>query len=76
MEQVSRAVAEGRREDVPKYITDRWLADVSLFGPPARVRDGLEAWRAAGITTPIVVPSSAAGNQLRAIEEVFATFTG
>jgi alkanesulfonate monooxygenase SsuD/methylene tetrahydromethanopterin reductase-like flavin-dependent oxidoreductase (luciferase family) len=76
MEQVSRAVAEGRREDVPRYITDRWLSDVSLFGPPARVREGLEAWRAAGITTPIVVPSSASGNQLRAIQEVFDTFTG
>lgn len=76
MDAVERAVAENRMDDVPKCITDRWLADVSLFGPPARVRDGLEAWRAAGVSTPIVVPSSATGNQMKAIEEVFSAFSG
>ena len=34
----------------------------------------LAAWRAAGVHTPILVPSSAAGNQLKAIDEVFAAF--
>jgi hypothetical protein len=38
------------------------------------VRDRLAAWRDAGVTTPIVVPSSAAGNQLQAIKEVFDAF--
>jgi alkanesulfonate monooxygenase SsuD/methylene tetrahydromethanopterin reductase-like flavin-dependent oxidoreductase (luciferase family) len=76
MEGVERAVAEQRMDDVPKHMTDKWLADVSLFGPAARVREELEAWRAAGVRTPIVVPSSAAGNQMKAIEEVFSTFTG
>ena len=76
MEGVERAVAEQRMDDVPKHMTDKWLADVSLFGPAARVREELEAWRAAGVRTPIVVPSSAAGNQKKAIEEVFSTFTG
>jgi alkanesulfonate monooxygenase SsuD/methylene tetrahydromethanopterin reductase-like flavin-dependent oxidoreductase (luciferase family) len=76
MEAVEKAVAEKRMDDVPKYLTDEWLADTTLFGPPARVRDGLEMWYAAGIRTPIVVPSSAAGNQMKAIEEMFATFTG
>src|SRR6185437_780150 len=70
MEGVERAVAEQRMDDVPKHMTDKWLADVSLFGPAARVREELEAWRAAGVRTPIVVPSSAAGNQMKAIEEV------
>ncbi|MBN9559188.1 MAG: LLM class flavin-dependent oxidoreductase [Alphaproteobacteria bacterium] len=76
MEGVEHAVAEQRMDDVPKHMTDKWLADVSLFGPAARVREELEAWRAAGVRTPIVVPSSAAGNQMKAIEEVFSTFTG
>ena len=76
MEAVERAVAEDRRDDVPKYITDRWLADVSLFGPAARVRDELERWYAVGVRTPIIVPSSTAGNQMRALQEVFDTFTG
>jgi hypothetical protein len=38
------------------------------------VREGLERWVDAGIATPIVVPSSAAGNQLKAFEELFAAF--
>ena len=40
----------------------------------AKVREGMEAWRAAGIKRPIIVPSSAAGNQMKALEEVFACF--
>ncbi|UYN95655.1 MAG: LLM class flavin-dependent oxidoreductase [Enhydrobacter sp.] len=74
MDAIETAVAEGRRDDVPKYLTDRWLADNTLFGPTAAVRERVEAWRAAGVHTPILVPSSAAGNQMKAIEEVFAAF--
>ena len=54
---------------------DRWLDDVTLFGPATRVRERLEAWIDAGVRTPILVPSSAAGNQLTAFEEIFATFS-
>ncbi|MEO8716018.1 MAG: LLM class flavin-dependent oxidoreductase [Acetobacteraceae bacterium] len=71
---IERAIAEDRRDDIPRYLTDRWLDDVSLYGPAARVRERLEAWREAGVRTPIVVPSSASGNQMRAIEEMFAAF--
>jgi hypothetical protein len=38
------------------------------------VRDGVAAWRAADMHTPILVPSSGAGNQMKAIEEVFSAF--
>ncbi len=76
MAAVERAIAEKRTDELPQLMTDKWLADVSLFGPPARVRDELQAWYAAGVRTPVIVPSSAAGNQLRAVEDVFATFTG
>ncbi|HLB96795.1 MAG TPA: hypothetical protein VJK90_03985, partial [Acetobacteraceae bacterium] len=69
-----RAIEAGRNDDVPNYLTDRWLADVALFGPANTIREGIEAWRAAGVHTPIIVPSSAAGNQLKAFEEIFATF--
>lgn len=57
---------------VPECLSDRWLADTTLFGPAAKVREGIEAWFDAGIKTPIIVPSSAQGNQLKAIEEFFA----
>jgi alkanesulfonate monooxygenase SsuD/methylene tetrahydromethanopterin reductase-like flavin-dependent oxidoreductase (luciferase family) len=72
MEAVERAAAEKRLDDVPQYLSDRWLADCTLFGPAARVREELAAWYAAGITTPIIVPSSASGNQMKAIQELFA----
>jgi alkanesulfonate monooxygenase SsuD/methylene tetrahydromethanopterin reductase-like flavin-dependent oxidoreductase (luciferase family) len=74
MTAIERALAENRPDDVPKYLTDAWVDDVTLSGPAARVREGLEAWHDAGVRTPIIVPSSAAGNQLKAIEEIFATF--
>ncbi len=76
MEAIERCVAEDRRDDIPKYMHDRWLADCTLFGPPAKIRDGVEAWRAAGVHTPVIVPSSAAGDQRKALQETFSTFTG
>ena len=76
MTAIERAIAENRADDVPKYLTDAWLDDVTLSGPAGRVRDGLAAWYDAGIETPIIVPSSAAGNQIKAIDEMFSAFTG
>jgi alkanesulfonate monooxygenase SsuD/methylene tetrahydromethanopterin reductase-like flavin-dependent oxidoreductase (luciferase family) len=74
MEAIETAVAEGRQNDIPSLMSDRWLADATLFGPAEAVRDGVAAWREAGVSTPILVPSSAAGNQLKAVEEIFAAF--
>ena len=71
---IETAIADGREEDLPGLMSDRWLADVTLFGPAGAVRDGIAAWRAAGVTTPILVPSSAHGNQLKAVEEIFGAF--
>ena len=74
MEAIETAIAEDRRGDVPSCFSDKWLSDNTLFGPASKVREGVAAWREAGVRTPILVPSSAAGNQLKAIEEVFAAF--
>lgn len=75
MEAVEKAVAEKRVEDVPKYLTDAWLDDCTLLGPVSRVKDRLQGWYAAGVRTPILVPSSAAGNQMKAFEELFQAFS-
>jgi alkanesulfonate monooxygenase SsuD/methylene tetrahydromethanopterin reductase-like flavin-dependent oxidoreductase (luciferase family) len=72
---VEQAIEAGQRDRLPELMTDRWLADVSLFGPAEQVREGLEAWFDAGVRTPILVPSSAVGNQLKAFEELFAAFS-
>jgi alkanesulfonate monooxygenase SsuD/methylene tetrahydromethanopterin reductase-like flavin-dependent oxidoreductase (luciferase family) len=75
MTAVEKAIAENRADDIPKYLPDRWLADNTLFGPAAKIRDGVEAWRAAGVNTPILVPNSVAGNQITALDELFAAFS-
>jgi len=74
MEAIEKALAARERERIPKLMTDRWLSDSTLYGPPARVLEGLEAWYDAGLRTPILVPSSVAGNQMKAFEELFALF--
>ncbi len=72
MSAVEAAVAAKDLERVPECLSDRWLADTTLFGSPAKVREGIEAWFDAGVKTPIIVPSSAQGNQLTALQELFA----
>ncbi len=74
MAAIETAIGEKRLDDVPRYLTDRWIDDVTLLGSRTQIRDGVEKWRAAGVHTPILVPSSAAGNQLKAFEEIFAAF--
>jgi alkanesulfonate monooxygenase SsuD/methylene tetrahydromethanopterin reductase-like flavin-dependent oxidoreductase (luciferase family) len=72
MDAIEAAVVAKDFERIPSLMSDTWLSDVTLYGPAARVREGLEAWYDAGIRTPILVPSSAAGNQMKAFEELFA----
>jgi len=72
---IEAAVSEGRLYTVPTSLPDRWLADITLFGSATKVRDGVEAWRAAGIKTPILVPLSADGDQRTALRQVFAAFS-
>jgi alkanesulfonate monooxygenase SsuD/methylene tetrahydromethanopterin reductase-like flavin-dependent oxidoreductase (luciferase family) len=75
MSAVEKAIADKRPDDIPQYLTDRWLADNALFGPPAKLREGVEAWRAAGVNTPILVPNSVVGNQITALDEMFTAFS-
>ena len=74
MEAIEKAIEAGETERIPSLLSDRWLADTTLFGPAAEVREGLEAWYETGVRTPILVPSSAVGNQMKAFEELFAAF--
>jgi len=72
MQAVEKAIADKDLDRIPECLSDRWLADTTLFGTASEVREGIEAWFDAGVRTPIIVPSSAAGNQLKAFEEFFA----
>jgi alkanesulfonate monooxygenase SsuD/methylene tetrahydromethanopterin reductase-like flavin-dependent oxidoreductase (luciferase family) len=74
MHAIQRALAAGEHDKVPGLMSDKWLADCTLYGSVAQVRDGLEAWFDAGVTTPILVPSSIGGGQMVALQELFAAF--
>ena len=72
---IEKALQAGERDRIPSLLSDRWLADTTIFGSAAQVREEVEQWYAAGIRTPILVPSSAVGNQMKAFEELFAAFS-
>ncbi|HYE94495.1 MAG TPA: LLM class flavin-dependent oxidoreductase [Terriglobales bacterium] len=74
MRAVRAAIAKGDDDAVRAAMSDRWLSDVTLYGPAAKVREGVEAWRATGVKTVIVVPSSARGNQMVAFEQMIDAF--
>ncbi len=76
MAAIEKALAENRRDDIQHYLTDRWIADNTLYGSVTKVRDRLAAWYAAGVNTPVLVPNSVNGNQLTALGEIFAAFAG
>ncbi len=70
-----QAALDARDADgVLAAMSDEWLDDCTLSGPVDRVRDGVEAWFDAGVTNPILVPSSTSGGQAKAMTELFATF--
>jgi alkanesulfonate monooxygenase SsuD/methylene tetrahydromethanopterin reductase-like flavin-dependent oxidoreductase (luciferase family) len=74
MAAIEQALAQGRDANIPSLMSDRWLADAALFGTAAQVRDGVAGWREAGVSTLVLVPSSIAGNQMKAVEETLAAF--
>jgi alkanesulfonate monooxygenase SsuD/methylene tetrahydromethanopterin reductase-like flavin-dependent oxidoreductase (luciferase family) len=67
---IRHAIASGEDERIPELMSERWLAEVTLYGSPKQVREGVEAWYAAGVNTVIVVPSSSRGNQMVALQEL------
>jgi alkanesulfonate monooxygenase SsuD/methylene tetrahydromethanopterin reductase-like flavin-dependent oxidoreductase (luciferase family) len=72
MSGVEKAILKGGDlREVAKSLSERWLSDNTLYGPPSKILEGLEEWYAVGIKTPILVPSSANGNQIKAIKELF-----
>ena len=73
MDAVEAMIAEGRRDDLPSAMSNRWLDDCTLSGPVDRVRDGLAAWYAAGVT-PIAVMSSTSGGQVHAIKQLIDAY--
>jgi alkanesulfonate monooxygenase SsuD/methylene tetrahydromethanopterin reductase-like flavin-dependent oxidoreductase (luciferase family) len=74
MDAIRKAIAAGEDDRVPSLMSDRWLRDVTLSGSAAQVREGVDAWRDAGVRTPVLVPSSTRGGQMAAFEELIRAF--
>lgn len=74
MAEIDGLIESGNTAGISDRLSDAWLDDITLFGSAARVRERVEMWRETGVKTPILVPSSASGNQLKGVEEIFAAF--
>jgi alkanesulfonate monooxygenase SsuD/methylene tetrahydromethanopterin reductase-like flavin-dependent oxidoreductase (luciferase family) len=74
MQAIQQAIGDGTPEKIAGLMSDRWLADCTLYGSVAAVREGVEAWYAAGVKTPILVPSSTKGGQMQALRELCDAF--
>ena len=71
----ARSAIEARDDEaLLTAMSNAWLDDCTLSGPVGRVREGIDAWFDAGVTNPIVVPSSTSGGQATAMDELFAAF--
>lgn len=74
MSAVEEALAAKDKPALMTAMSDRWLSDCTLYGSVGEVRDGVDAWLDAGVGSPILVPSSTGGGQMRAFEELFAAY--
>jgi hypothetical protein len=43
----------GKRDEAVAAVPDRFADEIALAGPPARIRDRLQAWKASRVTTLI-----------------------
>jgi len=50
-DQVQQLFFEGKRAEAAAAVPDQFADEISLVGPPARIRDRLQAWKKTPITT-------------------------
>lgn len=59
---------EGRRDEAIARVPDEFADEISLVGPPERIRDRLAAWEESPVTTILMYPASP--EDLRTVAEV------
>jgi F420-dependent oxidoreductase-like protein len=57
-DKIQAAYLDGRKADATAAVTTPMVEDVYLVGPPAKIRDDLERWRATCVTTLLVAGPS------------------
>ena len=75
MAAVEVAMKAKDKDGIMAAMSDRWLSDCTLYGSVGEVREGVEAWFDAGVPSPILVPSSTSGGQVKAFAELFDAFS-
>jgi F420-dependent oxidoreductase-like protein len=66
-EAIQEAFLQGRRVDAASAVSDAMIEELCLAGPVERVRDRLDAWRAAGVGTLLAETTDV--NAIRALAE-------
>jgi hypothetical protein len=51
---IQRAFLEGNKRDAIAAVPTRMVEDISLLGPPEKIRDDLAGWRESCVTTLLV----------------------
>jgi alkanesulfonate monooxygenase SsuD/methylene tetrahydromethanopterin reductase-like flavin-dependent oxidoreductase (luciferase family) len=67
-ERIQELYLDGKQRDAIAAVPDALIDEVALVGPAERIRDGLDAWRDAGVTTLLV--GTADVRTLRAMAEL------
>ena len=67
-DRIQQLYLSGEKLAASREVPDQLIDEVSLIGPPGRIKDGIEAWRDAGVTTLSVTPMDAA--TLRAMPDL------
>ncbi len=74
MTAIEQAIAARDFDSIPRFLTDRWLDDITLSGTVSQVKEGVEAWLDAGIKTPVLSPASVNGGQMVAYKEFLQVY--
>jgi alkanesulfonate monooxygenase SsuD/methylene tetrahydromethanopterin reductase-like flavin-dependent oxidoreductase (luciferase family) len=67
-ERIQQLYLDGKQRDAIAAVPDELIDEVALVGPPERIRDRLDAWRDAGVTTLLVGTPDV--NALRTVAEL------
>jgi F420-dependent oxidoreductase-like protein len=70
-ERVQDLFLAGRRDEAIAAVPEAFADEISLVGPPARIRERLDAWQASPVTSLMV--SARTPDQLRQIADVVLT---
>ena len=67
VDKIQQLFAEGKRAEAAAEVPDQFADEISLVGPPARIRERLQAWKKTPITTILAGTRDAAA--LRVLAE-------